>query len=752
MPWVNSHLTAPDPVTRYEIRDASGTLVAIHCRQDGPDGKRMWWEQPDGRPGLGGLPLADLPLYGIERLNGSPTVIVTEGEKAAEALLAIGVQAVGTVTGASATPGPAALAELTGRYAVPWSDNDDVGRSHMDRVGAGLVGIAAAVSMIEWPDAPEHGDAADFVAAGGTRADLQALVDAAQAIPAIGLGPAPGEPQRASAKSIKPSAADFIVDLAMDRYDFARAEDGEPFAIDRAGPNVARMFRGGRASLRSTLAAAFAERFGKVPPAQALVDALAVLEGRALGLPRRTLLLRSGRLDDGSVVIDLGGESGRAIVVDADGRRILDRAPTTFRRSELTSALPEPTSGNPSDLLKLLNVAPDDGPLVLAHLVGALLGIPVPIILFRGPAGAAKTSAARALARAIDPSPAPVRSVPKDPEGWAVTAGGSYVVVLDNIDTIPGWLSDALCRAVTGEGYLRRALYTDSAISVVAFRRAIILTGIDPGAMRGDLADRLLAIDLTAIDECHRQDEAEVEAAFRVAHPAILGAILDLTSAVLRTLPSIMLSRRPRMADYGRVLAAVDAILGTNGLGRYMAQRGELQREAAEGDRIGAAVIALMGLRAEWSGTAAELLEAITPERRPKDWPTTPRGLSGALRRVAQPLNAAGIRLTFSQAGHDKRRIISLESVGEQPSAPSADPDLNVYRADGADGADGRAAALRGRSEVTFEAVGRVEQDDIAVEEDYPRSAWDPDAGSDGPQGDLGLVSPARAPGPGDGQ
>jgi hypothetical protein len=119
---------------------------------------------------------------------------------------------------------------------------------------------------------------------------------------------------------------------------------------------------------------------------------------------------------------------------------------------------------------------------------------------------------------------------------------------------------------------------------------------------------------------------------------------------------------------------------------------------------------------------------------------------------VAQPLNAAGISLTFSQAGHDKRRIISRESVGEQSYAPSADPDLNTHRADGADGADGRAALLRGRSEVTFEAVGRVEQDDIAVEEDYPRSAWDPDAGSDGPQGDLGLVSPFRAPDLGDGQ
>ena len=186
----------PAHATRYQIRDASGTLVAIHCRQDGPDGKRMWWEQPDGSRGLGGLPLADLPLYGIERLTGSGTAVVVEGEKAAEALLSIGVQAVGTVTGAAATPGPEALAELTGRYVDLWPDNDPVGRAHMERIGTGLAGIAAAVSMIDWTDAPAHGDAADYVAAGGTRKDVEALVEAARLLPGGGGSSAvpPAEP------------------------------------------------------------------------------------------------------------------------------------------------------------------------------------------------------------------------------------------------------------------------------------------------------------------------------------------------------------------------------------------------------------------------------------------------------------------------------------------------------------------------------------------------------------------------------
>src|SRR2546426_10429548 len=39
--------------TRYEVRDASGALVAVHVRRDGPEGKRFHWER-DGKPTLGG--------------------------------------------------------------------------------------------------------------------------------------------------------------------------------------------------------------------------------------------------------------------------------------------------------------------------------------------------------------------------------------------------------------------------------------------------------------------------------------------------------------------------------------------------------------------------------------------------------------------------------------------------------------------------------------------------------------------------
>jgi hypothetical protein len=163
--------------------------------------------------------------------------------------------------------------------------------------------------------------------------------------------------------------------------------------------------------------------------------------------------------------------------------------------------------------------------------------------------------------------------------------------------------------------------------------------------------------------------------------------------------------------------------------------------------------------RESWTGTATELFEAITPERRPKDWPTTPRGLSGALRRVAQPLEAAGIRLTFSQAGHDKRRIIGLERAGEQPSAPSADRDRSVKQADDgddpADDGDGwTPPVVADRLQMWAVSVHAGDGADGAVgrsasvlgQEDAQAAAWDPNVTDDDPQPTLWANTPLREP------
>ncbi|MFN8620609.1 MAG: AAA family ATPase [Chloroflexota bacterium] len=152
----------------YQVRDATGILVAVHERHEQPDGgKSFVWRQPDGTTGLAGLSVQEIPLYGIERLVGK-TVVLVEGEKACEALWSVSVPAVATVTGASACPSERVLGELTGKRVFLWPDADPVGRQHMEKVAERLRGIAAAIYWMEPPsDVPKGWDAADAVALDG---------------------------------------------------------------------------------------------------------------------------------------------------------------------------------------------------------------------------------------------------------------------------------------------------------------------------------------------------------------------------------------------------------------------------------------------------------------------------------------------------------------------------------------------------------------------------------------------------------
>ena len=182
-------------MTEYAICDPSGALIATHVRQDEPEGgKRMYWRLPDGELGLGGLPASELPLYGIARDLGR-SVVVTEGEKACDALLEAGISAVGTVTGASSTPSAAVLGELAGKVAYLWPDADDPGHRHMERMAERLAPIAASVRWIEpGPDRAKGWDAADAIAELGAEQVRELIRGAVDAREFLSSGPdAPAE-------------------------------------------------------------------------------------------------------------------------------------------------------------------------------------------------------------------------------------------------------------------------------------------------------------------------------------------------------------------------------------------------------------------------------------------------------------------------------------------------------------------------------------------------------------------------------
>jgi hypothetical protein len=449
-----------------------------------------------------------------------------------------------------------------------------------------------------------------------------------------------------SQSSPKKSAATLLVGLALDRYQFGCTEDGQPFAIKEGG-HVVRMLRGGKNSLRAELSQAYYWRYGTAAPQQALADALLVLEGEAMSRNPSQVHLRVAAAK-GAIWYDLGDTAETVVKIDTTGwQTVTTNVPVLFQRTALTGAMSAPQHGGNLDLLwQQLNVAKEDRPLVLAWLVAAIAtpNVAHAVLSLFGEQGTGKSTANKRLVQIVDPSPVPVRKPPRDAESWVTACQGSWVVGLDNLSTVPDWLSDSICRAATGEGDVRRALYTDGGLAVFAFRRCIILNGIDLGALRGDLVDRLIHVSLEVIPEDDRVKEEDLDERWQQAQPLIFGALLAEIADVIRLLPSLRLASKPRMADYAHVLAAVDQLHGTDGLTRYAMQAKTMAADSLSADPF--LVVLTATKKLDFKGKASELLIKVTPDsdgwRPPKDWPKDPRTVTSLLKRNAPALRKAG--------------------------------------------------------------------------------------------------------------
>ena len=162
--------------TSWAIRDVDGKLVAEHLRLEEPNGKKRFAWKRAGSSGLAGLPVKALPLYRSEHVKDfkqGHAIVITEGEKSADAAAKLGLQSLGTVCGASATPGREALTILRDRHVILWPDWDEPGIEHMSRIAEALDGVAKSIRWMHQPDPRDKHDAADYE---GTREQLKACV------------------------------------------------------------------------------------------------------------------------------------------------------------------------------------------------------------------------------------------------------------------------------------------------------------------------------------------------------------------------------------------------------------------------------------------------------------------------------------------------------------------------------------------------------------------------------------------------
>ena len=465
----------------------------------------------------------------------------------------------------------------------------------------------------------------------------------------------------ARGKPKEKSQATKLVEMALRDYDLGVSPDGKTFAYTQRSPHIALGLKSAKFGLRQRLAREYYRKYNAACGGSALKDCLNTLEGMALEKSPTPLHLRTAGNSE-AVYIDMADAANRVIEIRDGTWSIEETAPYMFRRTDLTRPLIEPIKGGRklSKLWQHVNIDPLDRPLLLAVLVDALVkpSTSKPVTGFLAEHGSAKTTTAKRVVELIDPSIPLVRCPPKDLDTWVVAASGSWAVALDNLSSIPEWLSDAICRASTGDGNVKRELYSDDELSVFNFRRCVIITGIDVGGLNGDLADRLMPIKLHAIEK--RLSETELEAQWEADRAAIFGGLLSFAAKVHRKLPTAEQVSLPRMADFGQVLWTIDTISGSDGVCRYRDSGKQMMSDSAQSNSFVSRMIEMGYDTGDSAQTANQILRNVVYTNGaaiPVDWPKKPRAVTTLLNKHAPAMRLLGWTIVNDE-GKNKECVI----------------------------------------------------------------------------------------------
>ncbi|CAN5860920.1 hypothetical protein BH23THE1_BH23THE1_28320 [soil metagenome] len=308
---------------------------------------------------------------------------------------------------------------------------------------------------------------------------------------------------------------------------------------------------------------------------------------------------RPNRSREDCIYYDLCDNQGRIIEISKDGWRIIDgiseNIPILFRRYNQLPLIEPDRNYSPDifdQLLDLTNIKnPKHGHLIKVYIISTLIPeIDHVILTTYGPKGAAKSFLLELIKKIVDPTKPTLLTLNRNLEQFIQQANHNYLNFYDNVKFIPYWLSDEMCKAVTGIGHTKRKLFTDDEDIIYEHRRCLGLNGINVALTESDALDRSLFIELEEIDEERRRKEEDLWREFEKIRPQVLGYILDILSKAMQIKSTLKLEKLPRMADFAEWGEAISQALGyppMSFLESYRENRNELNIVAVNENSVG---------------------------------------------------------------------------------------------------------------------------------------------------------------------
>jgi len=360
------------------------------------------------------------------------------------------------------------------------------------------------------------------------------------------------------------------------------------------------------------------ESTGTAPGSEAISSALNVIEAMACFDGEERELYNRICWHDGAIWYDIG--NWEAVKITGESYEIVENPPILFRTYKHQKPLGTPHLSQTNNIIRVLefvNIKDHNHMLLfLVLLVSYFIpDIPHPVLTLHGEKGAAKTTTFKIVKALVDPSTLQILTFPRDNTELIQKLSHHYYAPFDNVTKLSEWQSDALCRAVTGEGFSKRELYSDDEDVIYTFQRGIGLNGINVVATKPDLLDRSILIGLDRIPKNERKTEGELWQAFNIHKPEIIGSIFTTLSKAMAIQPTIKLYELPRMADFTIWGCAIAEAMGYDKkvfLDAYYSNIQAQNREALEGSPIGELILFFMEGRTEpWTGKPSELLNAL---------------------------------------------------------------------------------------------------------------------------------------------
>lgn len=399
---------------------------------------------------------------------------------------------------------------------------------------------------------------------------------------------------------------------------------------------------------RNWLAKRFRQRYKSPPYNEALKQARIQVEAKCEESPQAELCNRVGWYK-GSIYYDLVTPDWKGVSINKDGWDVV-YLPPVFKRYNHQNTQVIPVKGHdPRRLLDFCNISENDHCLFMATLASFFIpDIPHVIQALIGEQGMGKSSNSRLIKGLCDPSKVMLMSSPKDLEQAQMIADKHWVNAYDNLSKISDWFSDFLCRAVTGEGDMRRSLYTNDDVLIRAYRRCFVLNGIGNFLCKPDLLDRAVIFNIPPLKETRPEEEFAVE--WNKALPGILGGFFTAISKAMTLVDSVKGHEKFRMSDFARWGAALAESLGYSQEEFFFRYRESVENKWQDSAEVNPIIQKLTGLveskGGEWIGSATMLLQYIKSELKTEHAEYIPRSakaFGAELMRIAPVMRAIGI-------------------------------------------------------------------------------------------------------------